>query len=51
VTVASWYRPNGQNINKQGIKPDKAVEPGKNDSPTTSDAQKQAAIDFLLSRR
>src|SRR6185312_680578 len=25
VTIASWYRPNGQNINKQGITPDQTV--------------------------
>lgn len=47
VTAASWYRPNGQNINHQGITPDKVVKEGSNDSPTGSDAQKDAAIQFL----
>lgn len=47
VTVASWYRPNGQNINKKGITPDQLVQPGKDDTAGGSDAQKTAAIDFL----
>jgi carboxyl-terminal processing protease len=47
VTVASWYRPNGQNINKQGIKPDKEVKPAEGDTAGGNDAQRQAAIDYL----
>jgi carboxyl-terminal processing protease len=47
VTIASWYRPNGKNINKKGITPDQMVQPGKDDSPTGNDAQKAAAIDYL----
>jgi len=46
VTVASWYRPNGQNINHAGITPDKVVQ--ENDNPTSdNDAQKTAAINVL----
>lgn len=46
VTIASWYRPNGQNINKQGIKPDKAVkEPA--DATPDNDPQLQAAQTYL----
>lgn len=44
VTVASWYRPNGQNINKLGITPDKTVTITATD---TTDTQLQAAIDYL----
>ena len=44
VTVASWYRPNGQNINKLGITPDKTVTITATD---TTDIQLQAAIDYL----
>lgn len=52
VTVASWYRPNGQNINHQGIKPDQAVQPGLNDNTTNGpDAQKDAATQYLLSKQ
>jgi carboxyl-terminal processing protease len=47
VTVASWYRPNGQNINKKGITPDKTVEPAKTDSPGGTDAQKAAALNAV----
>lgn len=47
VTVASWYRPNGQNINKKGITPDQAVKPGKDDRAGGSDAQQTAAIEYL----
>ncbi len=53
VTVASWYRPNGQNINHLGIKPDQEVkfdtEAAK--SSPGSDNQKQAAIDYLNSKQ
>lgn len=50
VTVASWYRPNGQNINKKGITPDKTV---KNDSASVEagkDPQLEAAQAYLLNR-
>jgi len=46
VTVASWYRPNGKNINHQGITPDKTVaEPS--DATPDNDPQLQAAEDYL----
>jgi carboxyl-terminal processing protease len=51
VTVASWYRPNGQNINNQGIKPDKEVKLDEAVVEAGGDNQKQAAIDYLLSNR
>lgn len=44
VTIARWFRPNGQNIDKQGIEPDTAVE----QTDDGSDAQLQAAISQLL---
>lgn len=44
VTIASWYRPNGQNINKLGITPDKTVTITATD---TTDTQLQAAEDYL----
>ncbi|HEX5744347.1 MAG TPA: S41 family peptidase [Candidatus Saccharimonadales bacterium] len=47
VTVASWYRPNGQNINKKGIKPDKTVKITEADAKTGKDTQLQAAQDYL----
>jgi carboxyl-terminal processing protease len=47
VTVASWYRPNGANINHKGITPDKVVtEP--TDATAENDPQLQAAQAFLL---
>lgn len=51
VTVASWYRPNGQNINHQGIRPDQEVKPGANDTADGPDAQKDAATQYLLSKQ
>lgn len=47
VTIASWYRPNGQNINKKGITPDQEVKITNDDYKNGSDPQKDAAIQFL----
>lgn len=48
VTVARWYRPNGQNIDKKGITPDKIVKMADDDYAKGSDPQKDAAISQLL---
>ena len=50
VTVASWYRPNGQNINKKGITPDIIVELSANDIKTRNDTQLQAAVQKLTTQ-
>lgn len=47
VTVASWYRPNGQNINKKGITPDKTVKNDEASVKAGQDPQLQAAQDYL----
>jgi carboxyl-terminal processing protease len=47
VTVASWYRPNGQNINKKGITPDKTVKLTDKDVEADNDTQLKAAQDYL----
>lgn len=47
VTIARWYRPNGQNIDKKGIKPDKEVKMTDEDYKQKRDPQKEAAIDFV----
>lgn len=47
VTVASWYRPNGQNINHRGITPDKTVKISDDDVKAGTDTQLQAAQDYL----
>jgi carboxyl-terminal processing protease len=44
VTVASWYRPNGQSINLKGITPDETVSLP---SSGTQDTQEAAAITYL----
>lgn len=44
VTVARWYRPNGQNIDKKGIKPDQTVKMTDDDYKNGTDPQKDAAI-------
>lgn len=43
VTVASWYRPDGQDIEKIGITPDKVVQPASNGT----DNQLIAAENYL----
>jgi carboxyl-terminal processing protease len=53
VTVASWYRPDGHNINHRGISPDKTVNLPKNTAVKAggaNDAQLQAAKNYLNSR-
>lgn len=48
ITAARWYRPNGQNIDKKGITPDKVVKMTDEDYAKGSDPQKDAAISQLL---
>lgn len=47
VTVASWFRPNGQNINKKGIKPDKVIKITDEDAKAGNDTQLKAAEEYL----
>jgi carboxyl-terminal processing protease len=47
VTVASWYRPNGQNINHKGIAPDKLVKLTGKDAAAGKDPQLDAAKAYL----
>lgn len=47
VTVARWYTPKGQNIDRQGIKPDKEVELTPEDWQNDRDPQLQSALDSL----
>lgn len=47
VTVAKWYTPNGKNINKSGINPDKKVDLTADDANAGRDPQLQAAKDYL----
>jgi carboxyl-terminal processing protease len=50
VTVARWYRPNGENINKKGIQPDTKVDISEQDLTNAKDPQKDAAIQKLLNQ-
>jgi carboxyl-terminal processing protease len=50
VTIARWYRPNGQNIDKKGVNPDKEVKMTDDDYKQKRDPQKDAAIEFLKNR-
>jgi carboxyl-terminal processing protease len=47
VTVASWYRPDGQNINKKGISPNQTVKISDADAKAGKDTQLQAAQTYL----
>ena len=47
VTIAKWYTPNGKNINKQGIEPDKKVDLTAADANAGRDPQLDAAKAYL----
>lgn len=47
VTVARWFRPNGENIDKKGIKPDIEVKLTEEDYKNGKDPQKDEAIQIL----
>ena len=47
VTIASWYRPDGQDIEHKGITPDKTVKDSGTDPVAPSDPQLQAAEAYL----
>ncbi len=47
VTIASWFRPNGKNINHLGITPDKTVTISDADAKAGTDTQLQAAQAYL----
>ncbi|HSH55682.1 MAG TPA: S41 family peptidase [Candidatus Limnocylindrales bacterium] len=47
VTIASWFRPSGENIHKKGIKPDQEVKLSEADIEAKNDKQRQAALDYL----
>lgn len=47
ITIARWYRPNGQNIDKKGITPDKQVSISDDDLANNRDPQKDAALAAL----
>lgn len=47
VTIARWHRPNGQNIDKKGISPDKEIKMTEDDRKNDRDPQKDAAITFI----
>lgn len=47
VTVASWYRPNGKNINHRGITPDQTVKISDADQKAGNDTQLKAAEAYL----
>ncbi len=50
VTVASWYRPNGQNINHKGITPDQIVNLTSQEVKAGNDTQLKAAEAYLQSK-
>jgi carboxyl-terminal processing protease len=49
VTIARWYTPNGQNIDKKGINPNKEVKMTDDDYKNKKDPQKDAAISLIKS--
>lgn len=49
VTVASWYRPDGQDIEHKGITPDETVNLTSQDVSNNDDTQLNAALSYLAS--
>ncbi len=49
VTIASWYRPDGQNINHKGITPDQTVSLTQSDVSAGNDTQLTAAENYINS--
>lgn len=47
ITVARWLTPNGNQINEQGIKPDKEIDLTNDDFNNNRDPQLDTAIQFL----
>lgn len=47
VTIARWYTPKGQNIDKKGISPDTEVKLSEEDYTAKRDPQKDAAVNSL----
>lgn len=47
ITIARWYRPNGKNIDKQGITPDVTVSISDADIKAGKDPQKDKAYEVL----
>ncbi len=47
VTIAKWYTPNGKNITKEGITPDKKVELTREDANAGRDPQLDAAKELI----
>jgi carboxyl-terminal processing protease len=47
VTIASWYRPDGENINHKGITPDQIVKQSDADTANKLDSQLEAAKAYL----
>lgn len=47
VTIARWYRPSGENIDKKGITPDTEIKMTNEDYANQRDPQKDAALNFL----
>ncbi|HSX34161.1 MAG TPA: S41 family peptidase [Candidatus Saccharimonadales bacterium] len=51
VTIARWYRPNGQNIDKKGITPENIVKMTADDFKAGNDLQKNAAVKFIQDKQ
>ncbi len=47
VTVAKWYRPDGENIDKKGITPDQTTAMTEDNYKNNQDPQKDAALTWL----
>jgi carboxyl-terminal processing protease len=50
VTVASWYRPDGQDIEHKGITPDQIVQLTSADATAGNDTQLNAALSYLATK-
>lgn len=47
VTIARWFRPSGENIDKQGVSPDREIKMSDDDYAQNQDPQKDAALQLV----
>ncbi|HLD07834.1 MAG TPA: S41 family peptidase [Candidatus Peribacterales bacterium] len=48
VTVATWHTPNGKDLSKEGVKPDRVIPLDMKEYAAGNDLQKEKAAEFLL---
>ncbi|MCK5019763.1 MAG: S41 family peptidase, partial [Candidatus Peribacteraceae bacterium] len=50
ITIAKWHTPNGRDLSKEGIDPDKEVERTMENINAGEDPQMEAAVDYFMGK-